>query len=89
MNVRELAQERLRGKVSDLVLIIDGLTSPSAAEGVFCIMQKADHWEVGVEERGHRAVYDSFPDEHSACTYALSMLDDGSRAARPWWLRWS
>ncbi len=89
MSVRELQHELLRRKVSGVAFIIDGLTSPHAAEGAVCMPQKADNKEIRVEERGHPEVDDSFPDEHSACTYAQIMADeDGSRADRPWWWRW-
>lgn len=91
MNVRELRSELLRRKVSSLSFVIDGVTSPAAAEGaVYVAPAAAGGWEVGVQERGHREAYETFPDEDAACAFALQVLDkDGSRADRPWWLRWS
>ena len=89
MNVRELRHELLRRRVYDRNFVIDGLTHPDAAEGAIYIGQTDGRWEVGVQERGRREAYESFPDEASACAYALEVLDkDGSRVDRPWWLKW-
>ena len=89
MNVRELRSELLRRKVDSRAFVIDGLTAPDGDEGAVYLTQTSDGWEVGVQERGRREAYDTFPDEATACAYALRVLDkDGSRVERHWWLRW-
>lgn len=89
MTLRELRAELVRRRVSDRAYVLDGLTSRDAAEGAIYVAGTDTGWEVGVQERGAREAYERFTDEDAACRYALEILDrPGSRAARPWWLRW-
>ena len=49
-------------------------------------------WEVGVQERGTRDALAAFPDESSACHFALREIERAhhrDRPSRPWWLRWT
>ncbi len=88
MNVHELRSE-LRSRVDRRSYVIDGLTSPDVDDAAVYITRTADHWEVGVQERGSRDAYSTFPDEHSACTYALeTLIENQSHVERVWWLRW-
>ena len=89
MNVRELRYELLRRRVDESGFVIDGLDGQPAAEGAVYIGQVDGTWEVGVQERGRREAYTTFPDEDAACAYALEILDDDDhRVDRPWWLKW-
>jgi hypothetical protein len=89
VNVRELRSELLRRRVYERAFVLDGLKGLPPAEGAVYVGQVDGVWEVGVQERGRREAYASFPDEAAACAYALEVLDkDGSRVDRPWWLKW-
>jgi hypothetical protein len=90
MTLRELRTELGRRRVSDRAYVLDGLTGRDAAEGAVYVARTGKGWEVGVQERGARDPYERFPDEDAACRYALEVLDrPGTRADRPWWLRWT
>ena len=90
MDLHELRAALVSRGVDERAYVLDGLTCEEPVEGAVYVMRTAHRWEVGVQERGVREPLADFPDEQSACAFALAELNrPGDLKARRWWLRWT
>lgn len=89
MTVVELREALRARRVDDARYVLEGLPHHTVAEVATYVARTGDGWEVGVQERARRDALATFPDEASACTFALEEITrQDDRSSKRWWLRW-